>query len=450
MLSVLVLVSSAVVLEVRAGSTSEDGNGYQVFAELLESGQTAKAMELGRALFEDVVSRHAEHKGLRQVEDSLKSASEISELIVRYLERKQQGTFVDIAESGVAPDAALAPGGDQVEHFPPSAEQLYWDNVEVFRGEPDLGGISVRDARFVRQYRALKMDSHIEHVSKLTAHVLICRFGSSSLWQYSLVLSLFWLGECDERWASFDVLFGLADTAGLDAMVEFCLLRAERPETAKAIAKYKARSKAKTFSLVDWSVEAGSKCVEQGRADLAERLLRAAIRSICDESKIIELRLRIAGGHSRCHDHARAAQVCAKTAKEYPDSVFYGRLMHDYFSYLARQSQAEQILVNIDSELAKPACRGYLAELLYLKWWSLRKTGQSGKAGAIGERLIEQYGENRCVAPVLLARATDALSNQQYDRCRELLDWLVAKFPNTKSAQRGQEISASLRPITQP
>jgi hypothetical protein len=444
-MSVSLLVSSAVVPEVRLGWTSEDGNGYKVFAELLQSGQKAKAMELGRTLFEDVVSRHAEHKGLKQVQDRLKSASEMSELIVRYLERKQQGTFVDIAESGVVPDAALVTRGDQVEHLLPSAEQLYWDNVEVFRGEPDLGGISVRDARFVRQYGALKMDSQIEQLSKVTALVRICGSGSSSVWRYALVLSLLYLGDNDERWASFDVLFGSADAAGLDAMAEFCLLRADRPETAKTIAKYKARSKAKDFSLVDWSVEASSKCVEQGRADLAERLLGGAIRSICDESKIIELRLRMASGYSRCHDHARAAQVCVETAKEYQDSVFYGRLMHDYFSYLARQSQTEQILMSIDSELAKPRCRSYLVELLYLKWWSLRKTGRHREAGAIGERLIEQYSENRCIAPILLARATDALSHQQYDRCRELLEELVTKFPNTKSGRQGQEISAKLR-----
>jgi hypothetical protein len=422
-----------------------DRNQYPVFAQLLDTGQKAEAMKLGDVLFEGVVSRHARHKGLRQLRERLKSASEMSELIVRFLESKRQIAFVDIAELGTKLAVPSVTRSKEAENFMPCAERLYWDNLDIFNGRLELAGLSATDSKLVSQYWALKMEDHIEKIGKVTAQVRICGHGSSSLWHYGLMLSLLCLPERDQRWESFESLLSLADAADMDAMAEFCLLRVERPETAKAIAKYKARSRGKDFSLVDWSVESSSKCVERGRADLAQRLLSAAIGSLSNETKIAELRLRIAAGYSRCYDYAKAAQVCDQTAKQFPDNVLYGRLMCDYFSYLARQSQAERILQSIDSELAKPGCGPYQAELLYLKWWSLRKTGQSREAGAIGRRLIEQFSESRCIAPVLLARATEALSNQQYDTCRELLSRLITKFPHTTSAQKGQEISAKLR-----
>jgi len=81
----------------------------------------------------------------------------------------------------------------------------------------------------------------------------------------------------------------------------------------------------------------------------------------------------------------------------------------------------------------------HIPQLLYLKWWSLRKTKHQTVAAAISKKLIETYPFNPCIAPVLLAEATDALSNQKYKHCRKLLTQLIKSFPQTDSAAQAKK-----------
>ena len=62
----------------------------------------------------------------------------------------------------------------------------------------------------------------------------------------------------------------------------------------------------------------------------------------------------------------------------------------------------------------------------------------------IGQRLIQDYSNNPCIAPVLLAHATDALSKQHYGQCQELLVQLTSGFPQTSSAEQAREILTRL------
>lgn len=229
-----------------------------------------------------------------------------------------------------------------------------------------------------------------------------------------------------------------------DAMSDFCLLRVERPKTAVAIAKYKTQSEGQSFSLVDWSLSASTRCVENHRPDLAEKLLSAAINDINDRAKIVELRLKIAENYGECGENARAVKECRQIAEAFPDNLLYGKVMSSYFAYLARQSKVQEILAEIDSALGSPQCQRYLPQLVYLKWWALRKTNQQILANKIGEQLIKDYGSNLCIAPVLLAHATDALSNQRYDQCRKLLVQLTRNFPRTNSANQARKILSRL------
>ena len=118
--------------------------------------------------------------------------------------------------------------------------------------------------------------------------------------------------------------------------------------------------------------------------------------------------------------------------------------MSFYFTYLAKQFKAEAILQEIDPILETPQCQSYMPQLMYLKWWALRKTNQPILANKIGEELIEDYRNNQCIAPVLLASATDALSNQHYDHCQKLLQQLTRNFPQTNSADQARKILSSL------
>jgi hypothetical protein len=259
-----------------------------------------------------------------------------------------------------------------------------------------------------------------------------------------LVLPLLYMPDNDPRWESMYFLFEMMGADTLDTLSDFCFLRVERPKTAIAIAKYKAKLKGEDFSPADWSLAASTKCTEDNQPHIAEKLLLAAIEDINDKDRIIELRLKIAENYGKCGDNAIATRKCEQIAKDFPDSSLYGKVMFSYFAHLSKQSEVEKILAEVDSALEAPQCQEYLPQLMYIKWWALRKTNQQTPANQIGEQLIEKYGHNKCIAPVLLANATDALSNQQYELCHRLLLQLTRNFPQTNSARQAQEILTRL------
>jgi hypothetical protein len=203
-------------------------------------------------------------------------------------------------------------------------------------------------------------------------------------------------------------------------------------------------SQGKSFSLVDWALAVSTKCFENHRPDLAEKLLTTTIDALGDKEKVVELRLKIAECYGKCGDNVAAAKRCKQIVEDFPDSLLYGKVMSSYFAYLARQLKAEEILAEIDSVLESPSCQRYLSQLIYLKWWALRKTNQQILAKKIGEQLIEDHERNPHIAPVLLAHATDALSNQQYEKCRQLLVQLTKNFPKTNSAKQAKKILVRL------
>jgi tetratricopeptide (TPR) repeat protein len=288
------------------------------------------------------------------------------------------------------------------------------------------------------------MQNWIEEVASNVIRVIVTNPDSSDLSYYSFVLPLLYICETDSDWKKLEFLFTLVGPGNLDTISDFCLLRVDRPSVAFAIAKYKAVSQDKSFSLTDWALAASEKCVENHRVGLAEKILNTAIDALSDKEKIVEMRLKIAEYYAKCGDNAIAAKRCKQIAGDFPDSLLYGKVMSSYFAYLARQLKAEKILEEIGSALESPSCQRYLSQLTYIKWWALRKTNQQILAKKIGEQLIEGHERNPHIAPVLLAHATDALSNQQYEKCRQLLVRLTKNFPKTNSAKQAQEILARL------
>ncbi len=65
-------------------------------------------------------------------------------------------------------------------------------------------------------------------------------------------------------------------------------------------------------------------------------------------------------------------------------------------------------------------------------------------AKEMGEELIKNFPDNSCIAPVLLALATDELKGRNYDRCNELLQRVIKDFPQTHSAEQAKKIMERL------
>lgn len=418
---------------------------YLEFDQLAGNKQNTKAIEIGQGLFERLVSKYPENASLYGLQRRLKVAQDLAELIGKSLKSRQKKSLEDIVGLDTLPELpSMEANEEERGYLVAPAEQLYWTHLESFSHELNIQGVSAAESKFLRGYYCLRMQGWIEEVATIVTQVVITNPESSDLSYYSFVLPLLYLGEKEPGWNNPEFLLALVDSDKLDAISDFCLFRVERPKTSFAIAKCKARSQGKSFSLVDWALAVSTKCVENHRPDLAEKLLTTAIDALGDKDMIVELKLKIAECYGKYGDNEAAAKRCKHIAKDFPDSLLYGKVMSSYFVYLARQSKAKEILAEIDSALESPLCQRYLSQLMYLKWWALRRTNQQILAKKIGEQLIEDHEGNPYIAPVLLAHATDALSNQQYEKCRKLLIQLIKNFPKTKSAKQAQKILVRL------
>ena len=423
----------------------EQDNLYLEFEQLIQSRKNSKAIEIGHGLFERLVSKYPENASLHDLQSRLKVAQDLVELISKGLKSRQKKSLKDI----IGRDMRLgipSVGTNEDEHgyLLAPAEQLYWTHLESFSHEVNIQGVSATESIFLRGHYCLRMQSWIEEVAANVTRVIVTNPDSSDLSYYRFVLPLLYICEQESGSGKLKFLFALVDPGDLDAMSDFCLLRVDRPRVAFAIAKYKAISQGKSFYSVDWALAASTKCVENHRPDLAEKLLTTTIDALGDKEKVVELRLKIAECYGKCGDNVTAAKKIKQIAGDFPDSLLYGKVMSSYFAYLARLLKAEEILAEIDSVLESQSCQRYLSQLIYLKWWALRKTNQQILAKKIGEQLIEDHEGNPHIAPVLLAHATDALSNQQYEKCRELLVQLTENYPKTNSARQAQKILVRL------
>lgn len=423
----------------------EQDNLYLEFQQLIRGNQNKKAIEIGQSLFERLVSKYPENASLHDLQRRFKVARDIVELISKGLKSRQRKSLEDIIGLDVRVELpSVGTNKEKHGYLLAPAEQLYWTHLGSFSHELNFQGVSATESNFLRGYYCLRMRSWIEEVANNVIRVIVTNPDSSDLYYYSFVLPLLYICEEESDWKKLEFLFDLVGPGNLDTISDFCLLQVDRTSVAFAIAKYKAISQGKGFSLTDWALATSAKCAENHRVDLAEKILNTAIDALIDKDKIVEMRLKIAEYYGKCGENATAAKRCKQIAGDFPDSFLYGKVMSSYFAYLARQLKAEKILAEIDSVVELPSCRRYLSQLIYLKWWALRKTNQQILAKKIGEQLIEDHESNPHIAPVLLAHATDALSNQQYEKCRQLLVRLTKNFPETNSAKQAQEILVRL------
>lgn len=414
------------------------------FERLAGDEHSGGAAKSSQTVFDVLLSKYPGHEGLIQFHKRLETARRLAEVVLSGLEMEQSGALAQLTD----PDLIAAPVVSGAQKDPsevtPSAEQLYWTCLPTFSAEPNLQGLKIEETRFVHRYYDFEMQALVEQICGEAAKTVLFQPEAGNLSCYAVVLPLLHMPEADRGWQSCDALFGVFGPKTLQAMSDFCLLSVERPRTALAISRYRARAAGTDFPLVAWVMEASEKCVDNHRPDLAERLLNVVVESLTDEHSVVELRLKIVEGYSRCGDYGKAATECAKVAEDFPHSPMYGRIMCLFLTQLAKQEKAEELLAGVDEVLQRRDYEAYRPQLMYLKWWALRKTNQHAAAGKVGQMLVKGYPQAECTAPVLLAEAADLLASQQYDECRRLLYRLVDDFPRTHSAVRAQKILGHL------
>ena len=140
-------------------------------------------------------------------------------------------------------------------------------------------------------------------------------------------------------------------------------------------------------------------------------------------------------------NYALAAGRVKKIFETHPNHKQAGKAIWFYYYSLSRTNNTEQILADIDNALSDERCRDYKPKLLYIKWWALRRTrDQNARVAAVEHELLELYGDDPMVAPILLSQATDLMAHQNYPGAFEILNELVQKFPTTSAARQAEKM----------
>ncbi len=413
---------------------------YDEFLRLAQSDKKEDALDLGGRLFQSLVARNPDSAALALLSRRLDAAQQIDALVRRVVEPSQAKLLEGIAawnDLGPAPPASRNP--DVPVALPPSAQELYWTHVSAFAAEPALEGLSAPPSAFLGGYYDLQMQNSI---LKIGRQAMVADPKSVENACYAVVLPLLYLYGRDNAWGQLEPFLALFSADQLGVLWRFVLLQAERPGASAEIARHRAKALHTEFSLAGWASDAANACVADHRPDLARQSLQMAVDGTKDRDQAVQLRLKIVECQAQCGDYAAAALTCQQMARDVPDHPLYGRIMATYFGYLAQDAKVDPIITETEPALQDLRCQPYLPQILYLRWWALCKTNRQNEAAQIAQRLIEQYPQNACVAPVLLERATEALAHQQYDKCRTLLTRLTKDFPGTESAKRAEEILA--------
>ena len=225
-----------------------------------------------------------------------------------------------------------------------------------------------------------------------------------------------------------------------------CLLTFELPMSAMAVAKKAAGSRKLPFSELAFYREAAARC-GKSQAHVAVDCLNKAAQFIPENDTdtrmalsfdIIQLWLDSAN-YSLAAGEARRAMQIQQQPQDFAKASWL------YYYALSRANSVQEVLSDIDQAIGDQRCDAYKVRLMYIKWWALRRQRDQGaRVAALEHELLDRYGDDPIVAPILLSRATDLLASQAYDNARLTLSQLAEKFPATKAAQQAQRMLEKL------
>jgi tetratricopeptide (TPR) repeat protein len=438
-LSVLVLI---VPPTRRAPPAEKTDPRYEQFLQMADGGSRTEALARGDTLFQSLLEEKPDHPDLDLLRRRLEAARQLRTLLASTAKSSPAALLEGVTDPGLAGlPVPVPPERTDPGTLLPPAREAYWTRLKLFAAARVSRGLSVQQVAFLDRYYDLHMQDEILAIGR---QALVAHSGSSERLCYALVLPLLYLQGRQDAWDQETPLFDLFTPQMLGVLSKFALLQAERPGAALAVARCQARRNNREFSPTQWASDAVDACTLNQRPDLAEQLVGLVSAGTERQGVVAGLRLKVADSYARCGEYGPAAQACERICAELPATRWYGRIMVAYLGYLARDGKIEQVIATTESVLQDARCQPYRAQILYLRWWALRKSDRLEEASALAQQLLEQYADNPAVAPVLLERATDALARQKYDQCRELLTRLTREFPGTESARRAQDILTRL------
>lgn len=430
-------------LDINSPNNNGENAGIQrsKFYQFYTSGQLERAWSLAEKKLQAFTVNPSKAACVRSVQERIEKIEHLKEKIQTGLKAHAQKEIADLDLDDLAglelPEIKLP---ERKRKLLP-ASHLYWLNQKPFTSSLETSGLSDTESQFLHDYYQVRSS---EAALDIGREIVAFNQKSSNMICYAMVIPLISFEKLNSD-GQYDSLINMFDNEQLLLLSDFCLLECERPDVSLAIARYRAQKEDTPISILNWAEDLIDRCSGFQRPCLAGKIALLVEHKLKDPEDIVRLKLREAHSHSLAGDSALAARYCQSIVTEFPKTRLYGLIQARYFTYLSKQGEADCLLNEIDSHLEDTRIKAYRANLLYLKWWALNKTNRSEQAGILAGEIVGLYPDNKLVAPIILSQAMEALSEQKYDQCQQLLVKLTNDFAGTQAAQKAWNLLSSMK-----
>ena len=428
-----------------AGGADADGKSLADFAAALKASDDTKAALTGDTIFGGLAEKYGSDADFRALKSKLAAAEFLAAEMMAQLRKAKDsrmlllaGDLFDEKKSGKKRALSIAP-----------AKSFYETSVKLFSNPVRMGHLTEEERVFLVGYYDLKLRGLTGQIAKAGQALVVAEPEFKSTHDYVLVLPL--LHASEKEGVNIDVLpRWMREPEQLGIFSDSCLLHFGFSFQAMTVARECSGVRNEAFSELDFYKSAAKKC-GRSRAHVAVDSLVKAMGCVGKEdvNATIGLHFEIVQVWLDSGNYALAAGRAREIFETYPERADSGKAIWLYYYALSRVNNTDEILAHIDEALEDSRCRTYRGKLMYIKWWALRsERDETGRVAAIEHELLEQYGDDPMVAPILLSRAVDLLARQDYSGAYAILTRLVDKFPLTKAAEQARRMVDKLKDIS--
>jgi hypothetical protein len=427
-----------------ARENSAEVTDFAAFQQALEASDDARAASIGDAILRRLEKKYRADAGFMTYKSKLGTAE--------FLARNMASQLQNAAGRGGRrlADQLFAGNNQQdkqkLDSIAP-AKTIYETSSKLFLAPISITQLPQQERDFLAAYYDLKLRTFISALATAGQVLVITEPAFKATHDYVLVLPL--LHASENRPISVEVLpHWMQQPEQLDVLSDSCLLHFGLPFDAMTLAGKAAQMQEKQFSELDFYKSAAKKC-GVSKAHTAVASLNKAIDCAGpdDPGTTVDLQFEIVQLWLDSENYSLAAGRARNIFETYPDCEQVCKAVWLYHYALSRANKTDEILAHVDQALADKRCRNYEVKLMYTKWWALRRDrDQAAAIAALEYELLNRYGDEPMVAPIVLSQATDMLARQDYNGARAMLADLVQKFPSTNAAEQAKKMLEKLKP----
>ena len=411
---------------------------YESFTAALDNNRISDAMKYGKKAFQELDAKYVNDPGFIALKSKFLASEFLAKKMNKNLIEAKNKSFQNLFQGLKKTKVSVAP-----------AKNYYDASKKVFSKNSNINNLLEKEKDFLTKFYNVKLEIYISSLAKTGKGLAIAVPDFKGTHDYVLVLPL--LHCLNGESVNIDTFpLWLKNKENMGLLTNSCLKHYGLPYQSMVIAKKITDKEGfEPFSEFEYYLKASEECKSE-LPSVAVNCLEEAITLVenHDYEQMISLKFGIVEIWLNSQNYILASGYSKELYEMCEGDNRYADAVWTYFYSLSRSDNVKTILAEIDEFLADERCSEYYAKLIYIKWWSLRRSRSNDEQVlAIEHQLLKNYSDNPMVAPIMLSKATDLLAKQEYKESLTMLEKLINKFPATKAAEQARRMQQKLSMI---